>query len=126
MSAFAKLTSEEGLVNDGLSSIVVVKDVADVAGGRTLKVDGITDPVIKAGTIIIHDGTDYKPLGITSGAWDSIPSRSRAVGVLKATILTSDPRAAILTMGQVNAGVCPAPITSAIKTALPQINFINE
>lgn len=126
MSAFADLTKSLGEVNDGLGSILVTKFVADIPGGRTLNVTGVTEDVIKAGTVIINDGTDFKPLGITSGAWATVPSGSKIVGILTKSILTSDPRASILTMGQINAAVMPAPVTSAIKTALPQINFINE
>lgn len=126
MSALADLTKEQAKINDGKSAIVVTRNVADIPGGRTLNVTGVTADTIPAGTVIINDGTDFKPLGITEGAWASIPSNSKAVGILVATILTSDPRAAILTMGQVNAAAMPAPVTTAIKTALPQINFINE
>lgn len=125
MAALANLKREDAEINDGLSSIVVTKNVADIPGGRTLNVTGVTGDVIKAGTVIIYDGTDYKPLGITSGAWATIASGSTAVGILIATIAVADPRAAILTMGQVNAAAMPAPVTAAIKTALPQINFIN-
>ncbi len=124
----ANLNKENIAVNDGVDTIVITKDVADIPGGRTLDVSGVASDVttIRAGHVIIKDDAKntYKPLNVTGGAYAELPSGHSYVGILKASILKKDPRAAILTMGQVNAAACPFAITVAIKTALPQINFI--
>lgn len=127
--ATANLNRTSIEVDDGLDSIVIVNDLGDVPGGRTLDVSDVASnvEVIKAGHILIKDDTskEVKPLGITSGAYDTLPEGYSYFGVLKASVLKKDPRAAILTVGQVNAAASPYPVTSAIKTGLPRIEFIN-
>ena len=128
-TANLKRTSIE--VDDGLDSIVIVNDLGDVPGGRTLDVSDVASDVevIKSGHIIIKNDTskEVKPLGITSGgAYDSLPEGYSYFGVLKASVLKKDPRAAILTVGQVNAAASPYSVTSTIKTGLPRIEFINS
>lgn len=126
-TANLKRTSVE--VDDGLDSIVIVNDLGDVPGGRTLDVSDMasTVKVIKSGHIIIKDDTTKvaKPLGVTSDAYDTLPSGYSYLGVLKASVLREDPRAAILSVGQVNAAASPYPVNSAIKTGLPRIEFLN-
>ena len=117
-------------VNDGLDAIVIVNDLGDVPGGRTLDVSGLaTDvEVIRSGHILIQNDTTkaVKPLGVTSEAYDdTLPEGHSYLGVLKASVLKKDPRAAILTIGQVNAAASPYPVTPAIKTGLPRIEFLN-
>lgn len=116
-------------VNDGLDAIVIVNDLGDVPGGRTLDVSGLaTDvEVIRSGHILIQNDTTkaVKPLGVTSEAYDPLPEGHSYLGVLKASVLKKDPRAAILTIGQVNAAASPYPVTAAIKTGLPRIEFLN-
>jgi len=125
----ADLNKDQINVYDGLDSIVIVNDLGDVPGGRTLNVSGVSSDisVIKSGHIIIENNTtgEVSPLGVTSGAYVTLPSGSSYLGVLKASIPKRDARAAILTIGQVNAAASPYPVTSAIKTGLPRIEFIN-
>jgi hypothetical protein len=125
----ASLNKEQIEVNDGLDSIVIVNDLGDVPGGRTLDVSGVSSDttVIKSGHILIKNDTtkEISPLGITAGAYVSLPAGSSYLGVLKASVLKSDPRAAILTIGQVNAAASPYPVTTAIKAGLPRIEFIH-
>lgn len=129
-------TSELGLktyeINDSLDSIVVVNALGDVPGGRTLDVSALPaeQTVVRAGHVIIKTAAgEYKPLGISGGAYAAIASGETAVGILKASVLKTDPRAAIVTIGQINAAAAKtavgAPYTAAIKTALPRIEFIN-
>lgn len=119
--------NKESVMIDGVDSIVVMRDVADIPGGRTLDVSGVASgtTVLKAGHIIIKDAAGaYKPLGITSNAYDSLSEGESYVGVLKHSILVSQPQAAILTIGQVNAAASPYPVTSTIKSGLPRIEFM--
>lgn len=126
-TADLKRTSYE--VNDGLDAIVIVNDLGDVPGGRTLDVSGLPADVdvVKSGHILIQDDKTkaVKPLGVASNAYETLPAGHSYLGVLKASVLKKDPRAAILTIGQVNAAASPYPVTAAIKTGLPRIEFLN-
>lgn len=124
--AYANLNKESMMV-DGVDSIVVMRDVADIPGGRTLDVSGVASgtTVLKAGHIIIKDASGaYKPLGVTDNAYVSLSEGESYVGVLKHSILVSQPQAAVLTIGQVNAAASPYPVTAAIKSGLPRIEFM--
>jgi len=120
-------------LNDGFDSIVIVNALGDIPGGRTLDVSGLDSDttVVRAGHILVQNTTtkEVSPLKITSGAYETLPTGCIYLGVLKASVLVSDPRAAILTIGQVNAAAAQtatgAPVTDAIKTGLPNIQFIN-
>lgn len=113
---------------DGLGSIVIVKDLGDVPGGRTLDVSGVASgtTALKAGHVIIYKSADdsYAPLGVSGTAYVTLPSGYAYAGVLKADVAIDDPRAAILTIGQVNAAASPYAVTTAIKEGLPHIQFI--
>lgn len=118
-------------INDSLDSIVIVNALGDVPGGRTLDVSGVASDttVIAAGHVIVKTSAGvHKPLGVTNGAYASLAVGESYVGILKASVLVNDPRAAIMTMGQVNAAAAKnavgAPYTDAIKTGLPNIQFI--
>ena len=128
-------TSNLGLktkeINESLDSIVIVNALGDVPGGRTLDVSGVASgtTVIAAGNVVIKTSTGaYKPLGITNGTYATLVAGESYVGILKASVLVNDPRAAIMTMGQVNAAAAKtavgAPYTDAIKTGLPNIQFL--
>lgn len=126
--AVSDLNRDTREVTSGLDGIVIIKALADIPGGRTLDVTGITDTVLKAGHVIISvtaDGvTTYKPMPVSGSSYGSLPASHSYVGVLKASIPVKDPRAAIVTMGQVNAAASPYPLTSAIKNALSNIQFM--
>ncbi len=118
-------------INDSLDSIVIVNALGDVPGGRTLDVSGVASDttVIAAGHVIVKTSAGvHKPLGVTDGAYASLGEGESYVGILKASILVEDPRAAIVTIGQVNAGAAAkavgAPYTTAIKSGLPHIQFL--
>lgn len=112
---------------DGNDSIVIVRDLGDIPGGRSLDVTEVTEDVVYAGHILISNDTtkEVKPLGVSDNAYSAKPSGWSYIGVLKHSVLKTDARAAILTIGQVNAAACPYPITADIKAGLPHIQFIN-
>lgn len=125
----ANLIREKIEVEDGLESIVVVNALGDIPGGRTLDVTNVADgvTVIKAGHLIIKsDEGAYKPMPLNSGgtAYASLPTSHAYVGVLKATISVKDPRAAIVTMGQINQAACPFSVPSGAKSALTHIQWL--
>ncbi len=115
-------------LQSGLDGIVIVKALGDIPGGRSLDVSDVADgtKVIKAGHIIIAKDNEYKPMPVNAAgtAYGTLPSGYSYVGVLKASISVKDPRAAIVTMGQINAAASPYEVTSAMKTALSHIQFL--
>lgn len=120
------LNKETTRYDDGNDAIVIVNDLGDIPGGRSLDVSDVTAEVIRAGhVLIINDTTkEVKPLGVSGDAYASKPSGYSYLGVLKHSVLKTDARAAILTMGQVNAAASPYPVTAEIKTGLPRIDFL--
>lgn len=126
----ANLNRENIELNDGLDCIVVVQAISHIPGGRTLDVSGLAEGVtsVKSGHILVIDSKTkaVSPLGITNGAYDSLPSGKKYFGVLKATVLKRNPQASIITAGQINVAASPAPVTDAIKAGLPRIEFLYE
>ena len=117
-------------INDSLDSIVIVNALGDIPGGRTLDVSGVSSDttVIAAGHVIIKTSAGvHKPLGVTNGSYVTLGIDESYVGILKASVLVSDPRAAIMTMGQVNAAAAKKAVgalpTAAIKCGFSQIQF---
>jgi hypothetical protein len=130
MGATANLNNEEQSIINANDSTVIVVDLMDIPGGRTLDVTGHTPDVIKAGHVIIkHTASDlYKPMPLTTNdtVYDALPGGYEYAGILKATILKTKPFAGILVAGQVNYAAAPFDMTtilSAVRTALPRIDF---
>lgn len=126
--ATTNLNRDTHEIHSGNDGFVIVKALADIPGGRSLNVEDVASDVsaIKAGHIIIAKDEDYKPMPVASSgtAYGTLPTGYSYVGVLKTTIPVKDARAAILTIGQVNAAASPYPVTSAMKTALSHIQFL--
>ncbi len=125
--ATSSLNRDAVQINDGNDSIVIIKDIADIPGGRVLDVSAVDadTAVIRAGHVLYKTKAgDIAPLPVSGEAYVTLPDGGTYVGVLKVSVLVSDPRAAILTMGQVNAAASPYPVTADIKTALPHIQFL--
>lgn len=126
----ANLNRENIELNDGLDCIVVVQALSQIPGGRTLDVSGLPESTIsvKSGHVLVKDDKTkaVSPLGITKGAYDSLPPGKSYYGILKATVLKRNPQAAIITRGQINVAASPAPVTTAIKEGLPGIEFLYE
>lgn len=124
--SYVNLNRDSVFVDDGNDSKVIIRDLADVPGGRALDVSGWSEDVIRAGHIIkLTTATgEYAPLGINDGAYVSLAQGEEYGGVLKVTVLKAKPAAAIMTMGEVNAAASPYPVTSTIKAGLPQIKFL--
>ena len=115
-----------------MDSVVIKKVDHDVPAGKTLDVTGVTEEVLKAGRVIIEETATrkLKPLGITSGAYDSLPSLHTYKGVLIATVLTKKPFASVMLGGDVNEQAAinyglPA-YPSGAKTALTHILFTQD
>lgn len=124
--AIANLNRDSYLINDDNENKVIVTNLGDIPGGRTLDMSAWNEDVLHAGHVIKYNSStgEYAPLGVTSGAYAALGANEEYAGVLKASLLKSKPLAAILTVGQVNALACPYPITAAIVLGLPQIKFL--
>jgi len=126
----ANLNRESNMVDTGKDGIVIINALTDIPGGRTLDVSGLpaSMKVINAGHIIVKTTATgvHKPLAVTGTplAYDTKSEDDEFVGVLKASIPVSDPRAAIVTSGQINAAASPFTVTDTIKSGLPLIQFM--
>lgn len=120
----SNLSKDLNQVTGGNDSIVIVNALGDIPGGRTLDCTGFTG-VIQAGHCIIADANGVcKPMPVSGSSYDSLPASHTYVGILKASVTVDDPRAAIVTIGQINAAASPYPVTSDMKTYLPHIEFL--
>jgi hypothetical protein len=128
--ATTNLNNDELVIDTGLDSIVIIKCLETIPGGRSLNVTDFTPNVIQKGHIVIKNNSndEYKPMPITSAGdeYDSLPANHTIVGVLNASILTRKPMAAIMVRGSVNMAASPYPVTSGIISALPLIRFTKD
>lgn len=116
---------------EGFDSIIIVKDLTDIPGGVTLDVTSVTADVIPGGTVLkVTTATGaVAPLGqATPGTYDALSGGEAYYGILKYSVSKSQPFAAVLRAGTVNAGAAAnatgAAITDTIKAGLPRIDFI--
>jgi len=121
----------DGKEISGFDSIIVVKDLTDIPGGVTLDVTGVTADIIPGGTVLkVTTATgEVAPLGqSTPGTYDSLSAGEAYYGILKYSVSKSQPFAAVLRAGTINAGAAAkavgAAITDTIKAGLPRIDFI--
>jgi hypothetical protein len=116
-------------IDTGMESIVIVRNLDAVRGGRTLDVTGFTPTVIQAGHLIIKSATGvYKPMPVTMAGgvatgYAALPASHTYEGVLIAGVLTAKPFAGILTQGTVNPLASPFPPTAGAIAALINIQF---
>lgn len=120
----------EGKEISGFDSIIIQKDLTDIPGGVTLDVTNVSDDVIPGGTVLKVDANGVvAPLGqSTPGTYDALDTGEAYYGILKYSVSKSQPFAAVLRAGTVNAGAAAkavgAEITDTIKAGLPRIDFI--
>lgn len=122
----ANLNRGSVTLDEGKDAIVIIKATGHLPGGCTLDVTGFTEDAIRTGhVLVIHDTTKViSPMPVASKAYGSKPEGTSYFGVLGHSVLKSDPRASVVTMGQVNAAASPYPVTEEIKTGLPHIQFL--
>ena len=105
-------------------SVVIVKNLEGIPGGRTLNVTGFNDKEISAGHVIIKETStgEYKPLPVSG----TIPGSHTYAGILVSSVKTDNAQAAIMVRGTVNEAYCKYPVPAGAKTALTLIRFISE
>lgn len=131
MSTTADLATKGPSYDTGNDSIVVVKVIEAIPGGKTLDVTSYTPDVIPAGHLIIKETATgvLKPMPISGAAYAALPASHTYEGVLISTILKSKPFAGILVRGTVNQAASfytIASVLTAVKTALPLIRFTQD
>jgi len=128
MGVVASLNNQGQSFDTGNDTIVVPRVFETVIGGKTLDTAGFTPEVIPAGHVVIkEDATgNHKPMPVNGDAYASMPANHTVVGVVISTVDTKKPFVGICIRGSVNEEASPYPLTTAIKNALPLINFFKE
>lgn len=124
------------IVNDkekivfGNDTIVIVKHIQGIVGGRVLDMSGFADKVIRAGHVIVKlQNGEYAPLGVSDGNYTALPEGAKYVGILEHSMDAKKPSAAILTWGVVNEACLPYPLAdkkAAFLKDCPHIDFIQD
>jgi len=111
-------------IDFGNDSIVIVRLLEVIPGGRTLLTTGFAPEVINAGHVIIERTADGEllPLPVTG----VLPASHTYKGILVASVLTATPFASIMVRGTVNQLAAPYAIAAAVATALPLIRFTQD
>lgn len=131
MSTTANLATQGAGYDTGNDSIVIVKVLESIPGGRTLDVSSFSPDVIPAGHLIIEETATgvLKPMPISGAAYAALPANHTYHGVLISTILKAKPFAGILVRGTVNQAASYytiASVLAAAKAALPLIRFTKD
>lgn len=121
--ATVNLTSKSS-VDTTNDSVVIVKHLEGIPGGRALDVTGFGDDEISAGHVIIKETAtgEYKPLPVSG----TLPGGHTYAGILVSSIKTNNAQAAIMVRGTVNEAYVKYAVPSGAKTALTLIRFISE
>lgn len=131
MSTTANLATQGPSYDAGNDTIVIVKVIEAIPGGKTLDVTSYTPDVIPAGHLIIEETATgvVKPMPISGTDYAALPANHTYHGVLISTIVKSKPFAGIMVRGTVNKNASfygIASILTAVKTALPLIRFTQD
>ncbi len=130
MGVVASLNNQKQGFETGNDTIVVPRVLETVIGGRTLDTTDYKPEVIKAGSVVIKEDStgNHKPMPVNASgdAYAALPSGHSVVGVVISTVDTKKPFVGISIRGSVNEAASPYPPTTAIKNALPLINFFKE
>lgn len=107
----------------GTDSVVIRHYVAGFKAGKVLDVTGYTEEYIKAGHVVICDPATetYKPMPVEGEAYAALPADHKYVGVVIATVPTSEPQVAIMHTGEVNDVASPYPIDDIKDDLLAQV-----
>lgn len=128
-------TADLGNVGDNFDtsndSIVIVANLENIPGGKTLDVTGFAPAVIPAGHLVIEETATgkLKPMPVSGTAYGSLPSNHTYKGVVVSSVLTTKPFVSVLVRGTVNKNASKyaiASVLSAVKTALPLIRFTQD
>lgn len=121
--ATAELSREKKIAGDNGA---IQQIISLIPGGVTLDFSEFEGDLVRAGHVIYRDGDVYKPLPTMPETYNELilEGNKEHVGVLIRDVSKSDPRASVLTAGQVNHGALPFPTTDYIREGLPRIEFL--
>ncbi len=127
----ANLNNAPQTIDTGNDSIVIIKMLEDIPGGRTLDATGFAPKVIPAGHLVIEQTSTgvLKPMPVSGDAYAALPAGHTYKGVTIATVLTEKPFVGIMVRGAVNQNASTYSLTSilsAVQTALPLIRFTQD
>lgn len=129
--ATLNLNKEGTSTSYGNSGIIVRDNQRSIPGGKTLDVTGFTPTAIPEGHVIIRETAtgEFKPMPVSGAAYAALPTGHTYAGINVAELLTADPRAGISYECTVNRKASvydPSGLEAAIKTALPNIHFLED
>ena len=127
----ANLNNTPDNVDTGNDSIVIVANLENIPGGKTLDVTGFAPLVIPAGHIVIEETSTgvLKPMPVSGAAYGSLPASHTYKGVTVSSVLTAKPFVSVMVRGSVNKNASFYAIASvlvAVKAALPLIIFTQD
>ncbi len=108
--------------------IVIRRYLAGIKGGKVLDTTGFTEEFIRAGHVIVREKASdtYRPLGVSGGAYVTLPVGSEYVGVVVASKSVKEPFVSIMHTGVVNDVACPYPFPEGLKAAVPTLVFEHD
>lgn len=100
----ASLNLTAATIDTSWDEIVIIKHIEGIPGGKTLDVTGFAPEYIRAGHLIIEETATgvLKPMPISGTAYGTLPASHTYKGVLVATLLKTQPFAAVMVRGSVN------------------------
>lgn len=130
-------TYDAKIIDTEIDSIVIRRKIATKTGGATLTVNASAypDKVIPAGHLVIYNSSTgvYAPMPLTTSggalALDNLPNNYAYYGIVISTTPVDKPFVGVLINGVVNYKAMKYDITSilsAVKSALPHIQFITD
>lgn len=127
----ANLSNDPSALDMGNEGIVIQKVLDTLPGGRTLDVTGFSPLYIPQGHLVIEETATgkLKPMPVTGSAYAALPADHTYKYVVMAAIPTAKPFAGLLRTGSVNwkaSAYDMTSILSAVKSAIPSIQFVND
>ncbi|OIQ22197.1 MAG: hypothetical protein BM557_02135 [Flavobacterium sp. MedPE-SWcel] len=127
----ADLNNKGTTIDTGNDSIVIIANLENIPGGKTLDTTGFSPEVIPAGHLVIEETATgkLKPMPVSGDNYGSLPASHTYKGVVVSSVSTKKPFVSILVRGSVNKNASKYGITSilsAVKTALPLIRFTQD
>lgn len=137
--ATTNLSSTSTMIADGKDGLVVVNNYTSKRGGASLDVTGFAPLNIRAGHVIIKDGSgNFKPMPVTGSgsgtAYGTLPASHSYAGHAVNTVLTAKAMVGVMYNGEINDLVIDAAngiydlasIKTALKAALPQMMYTGD
>lgn len=112
-------------------SIVIVKNLETIPGGKTLDVTGFTPDVIPAGHLVIEETATgvLKPMPVSGANYGTLTAGHTYKGVVVSSVLKTKPFVSVMVRGTVNKNASKygiASVLTAVSEALVLIRFTKD